>query len=426
MHGTYPKNRRDVEETATLVARVFAGRYDDLKRTFLLDVGAHPTSQADHWRVVRRAGRVVAHVGVYRKPVRIGCATVSMGGIGFVCCDPEFRCQGLAALCMKDALVCMREQGMPLSLLFGRDHYYGRFGYVGCLPAFTLKMSVKDLKGLRNPFRVVPAKTQDMRAMVELYNAAAETTPASVVRSLADVQFAYKRWQLAGDKKGASAVFLFREKKARGAVRAYAVWKDNSLWEAAMRPGDDAACAAVLAWVRDKRVEAVEKEVVLEMCPPAHPLWAYAERFTHSAERRLNWTGAGMGCIVDVPAFLRALQPEFQARLGRAGLDCVGWLKLIVDGRQHHVVLVPNAPVREHELKRSTGVDAAGAARGVRGPASSVLSARIICSSQALLQMVLGALPWRSIPDAKIEGAHAVADALFPVGTPAVYRLDGF
>ncbi|MCY3023311.1 MAG: GNAT family N-acetyltransferase [Planctomycetota bacterium] len=405
MLSTYPRNRKEAEELATLVARCFLNRYDYLRERFLDDYSACPGARPEYWRIIRRKGRVVAHVGVYDKPVRVGRAVLRMGGLGFVCCDPAHRRQGLAAACVKDALAVMRRSGMPLSLLFGRDHYYDRFGYVGCLPTFTLTVNVSELRRVRSPLRVEPYARRHLGAIVKLYNAAAAATPASVVRTAAHMRFGIVSRQLAGDASGKdNAVFLFREKGPRGAVRAYAVWKEKSLWETAMQPGDDAACSAVLAWLRDKRIEALEKEVVLQGLAPAHPLWIHAQRFNHKAERALNWAGGAMGCIVDVAMFLGAMQPEFESRLRAAGVDDEARLDLVVAGRAHKLVF---------RASRQQG-------------APRPLTARVTCTPPALLQMTLGTLPYDSIPRVKTVGSPALLRALFPSGAPAVYRLDAF
>jgi predicted N-acetyltransferase YhbS len=403
MPPTHPRTNRDVAQTAALIARSFAARYEDMRRRFTLDFHAGPLSHPEHWRVVRRNGRVVAHVGVYVKPVRIGRAVLPMGGLGFVCSDPALRRRGLAAQCVKSALDTMRRNAIPLSFLFGIDRYYTRFGYTGCLPWYTLKLAVPELKSLRNPFRVEPYAPRHLPALLELYESAAAATPASVVRDAAQFRFSLKRFDLVpASRRDSPRVSVFRERKVAGAVRAYAVWKDDSLWEVGVRPGDDAACAAVLAWLRDKRTEAIEKEVLLQNLCPAHPLWVHALRYNHAVEQRFSWTGAGMGRIVDVPGFLAALQPELEARFNGGGWLGEAHLALVVDGRRYGLVFRTQVPGR------------------------ALLVARVACTSQALLQMALGVLPFTKISGVKTDGSQALLRALFPESSPAVYRLDGF
>jgi hypothetical protein len=48
------------------------------------------------------------------------------------------------------------------------------------------------------------------------------------------------------------------------------------------------------------------------------------------------------------------------------------------------------------------------------------------CSSQALLQLALGSLALEHIPGLRWEGDDALLRALFPPGSPEVYRLDHF
>ncbi|MGD0090961.1 MAG: GNAT family N-acetyltransferase [Planctomycetota bacterium] len=408
MKTEHPRTSREAEELAHVIAHCFAGNYETLRQAFLLEFQHLPGARPEYWRIVRRKGKIVAHVGIYEKEVRIGCARLRMGGLGFVGCLPEFRRRGLAARCMVSALELMRQQGIPLALLFGKDRYYPRFGFVGCFPKYTLKLKVTETEvaALDNPFAVRPGVAQDLAALTELYNAAAAGTAASVVRTRRQFHFACRRWGLLDRKK--PSLFVFRERRDKRLLRAYLVWKDNSFWEAAMRPGDEAACAGVLAWLREQRREALEKEIVLPLLTPAHPLHAYALRLNHQTEGGLHWTGGGMGRIVDTKLFLQAVQPEFEARVATAGLEGEAELRLFVDGRVHELLLVP--PGR----KQAPG---AGERRRV---------ARVWCSQQALLQMVLGSLALPCIPGLRSGGDEALVRALFPPGSPGVYRLDGF
>lgn len=408
MKTSYPHTLRQAEELAEVIGRCFAGGYDRLRQMLLLDFHHHPGSRPEHWRILRCKGKIAAHVGVYVKEVRIGCARLLAGGLGFVACLPEFRRRGLAARCTVEALEVMRRDGIPLALLFGRDRYYDRFGFVGCFPKYTLKLKVaeREVAALDNPFAVRPGAAKDFPELADLYNAAAATTPASVVRTPQHFHFAYQRWGLAEGET--ACLFVFRERWRKRRIRGYIVWKDNAFWEAATEPGDEVACAAILAWLRDKRREALEKEIVLPLLCPAHPLYSFALRFNHETEGGLQWTGGGMGRIVDTKLFLQKAQPELEARFAGAGLEGNARLHFHVDGETHELAIAP------------AGQRRAGGAK------PWAYAARVRCSQQSLLQMVLGSPALEHIPDLRIEGDMAAVRALFPAGSPCVYRLDSF
>jgi hypothetical protein len=302
----------------------------------------------------------------------------------------------------------MRQKGIPLTFLFGLDRFYTQFGYVGCLPTYRLETAVSELAELKASLVILPCEPKHLPDVLRLYEAAAARSPGSVVRSLEQLRFAYRRWRLleGGSRGAATQVLLFREKKGERRVRAYLIWRDGGLWEAGLEPGDEAAAESLLAYVRDRRKVALEKEVVLQNLGPAHPLWRYAQRFNHGTESSFSWTGGGMGRIVDVAGFLRRVGPELEGRLNAAGLDAECRLHLAVDGEDHFVNLG-----RGHLL-----------AMGARE--TRVL--KVVCTQQALLQMTLGSLPWQSIPGVKAEGERSLMGVLFPEAFPVMYRLDHF
>jgi predicted N-acetyltransferase YhbS len=372
MRSDYPRHRRDLVQLKALIADSFSPRHADLQDTFHADFTLDPALDRECVRLVRRHGEVVSSVTVYPKEIRIGRARLSMGGLGFVCCKPKYRGSGYASDCVRGCLEVMSEKGITTSFLFGIDRFYRQFGYVGCLPGYRLKTSVNELAKLSNSFEVLNYEKGLLNDMLALYEQAAAHSPASVVRTPAQLAFALRRCRLlsSAPKAAAKDVLIFREKKGRRRVRAYLIWRDGGLVEAGLAPDDEAAAEALLAYMRDRRKEALEKEVVLQNLGPMHPLWRYALRFNHGTEQWFSWSGGGMGRINDVAAFTKALAPEWEARLNAAGVDAEGHLQLRVDGKDHFVILC-----RGHRLGMT--------ARETR-------SVKVTCTQQALLQMALG------------------------------------
>jgi hypothetical protein len=331
-----------------------------------------------------------------------------MGGLAAVACLPEHRGAGLAGRCLTDALRLMRDEGLRISILFGIGNFYGRFGYVGCIPRYQLRVHCEDLNGLVNHFDVAPYDPRRLDDLVRLYAEASAETPLAAERDRRQFAHAIRTGELsptgrAGDDP---PMKLFREKRGSRKVRAYVVWRDGELVEAAVAPGDTEACEAVLAWMRALRVAALEKDVRLASLCPAHPLWRHTLRYTHTSERVLSWTGAGMGQILDVRGFVEDMRPEFERRVDAAGIVAECHLHLAVDGRDHSVILC-----RSHHITN------AGA---------NVVSATVHCSRGDLLQMSLGTLSYRVIPGVVASGATSLLEALFCERSPQIYRLDHF
>lgn len=415
----YLRTQRDLDQAAALVADSFASRHADLDRVFRHDFNSDSGVKRGHIRVLRLGGQVVSLIVIYEKTVRIGRSRMRMGGLGFVCSNSKYRGKGLASKCLSRTVSYMKSNGFHLSTLFGIDRFYTRAGYVGCLPDYRLKVSVGEVGDAVDSLLIQSAALKDIGEMVGLYEAAAAGCPVSVVRTRETLKESLMRRRLLHPSpKGQPGVQLFREKAGRRALRGYVVWRDGNLWESAVAPGDQVAANCVLAWLRDRRKEALEKEIVLPH-GTRHPLAQHAMRLSHSLERSFSWTGGGMGRVIDIPLFLDALQPELEARLNSAGMDGQCHIHFTVsDG--HPVGAVAARPeVVRHTLRLGGGHQFMLAHR-------PHYWLRVECSAQTLLQLGLGALPLATLPDLKVEGEGNLLPVIFPESAPEIFMLDHF
>lgn len=413
------RTQRDLEQAAGLVADSFASRHADLDRVFRHDFNSDSKLRNGAIRVIRRGGKVVSLIVIYEKTIRIGRSRLKMGGLGFVCSSPKYRGKGLASGCLAKTVTFMKSNGLHLSTLFGIDRFYERAGYVGCLPGYRLKVPVGEVVGASDSLLIQPAAQKDVGEMVGLYEMAAAGCPVSVVRTRETfTELLLRRRLLPSSPKGTVAVNLFREKSGRKALRGYVIWRDGNVWESAVAPGDRVAANGMLAWLRDRRKEALEKEIVLPH-GACHPLTQHAMGLTHSMERSFSWTGGGMGRVIDVPRFLDVLQPELEARVNSAGMDGQCHLHFTVrDG--HPAGMVAHRPeIVRHTLRMGGGHQFMLAHR----PHYWLW---VECSAQTLLQLALGSLPQASLPDLKVEGERNLMPVIFPESAPEMFVLDHF
>ncbi len=418
----YPRTAKERRALAEFAARTFGGHYVETLQGQLRQIEDAPGARPQLRRVARVGGKIVAHVGIIDRTIRIGRARLRMGGLAAVMTDPAHRGRGLADACLTDAVEFMRRDGFDVSILFGIRNFYHRFGYVGCLPGYEMRLPVSDLGALKNPFAVEAPKglpsARVVKELVPLYEAAAEGTPGTVVRDRRCFAFALHGRGFERPKRGdlSRGVVMFREKRGGKRVRAYLIMRDGACLEAGLAPGDDVAAGAVLAWLRDRCVERLEAKLVLQDMPPAHPLTRFARRMNHSLERGFSWNGDGMGRLIDTRAFLEKIAPELEARIASAGID---------DECHLHLALVPEGIGRrrrkpaEHSLILGGGHHFAMARRGV-------LSAKVACPGAALLQMALGSLAVEAIPGVKVSGDRALVRAAFPEAAPGMFPLDHF
>ncbi|MFN3994193.1 MAG: GNAT family N-acetyltransferase [Tabrizicola flagellatus] len=102
-----------------------------LKRCFRTDFGGRSFFQTRHsWRHLRRhGGRIIAHLAVQLRAVRLGEELVTIAGIADVATDPAHRGQGHAAALLQAALATARGSPARHVLLFGTARLYPAAGF---------------------------------------------------------------------------------------------------------------------------------------------------------------------------------------------------------------------------------------------------------------------------------------------------------
>jgi len=133
--------------------------------------------------VALKGGKIVSHVQVFPKLIKVGEANVWMGGIGGVVTDPEYRRMGLASRLMWKSLEYMKDEGLETSLLFGDSSYYRRFGYYVASP--TSGFRIKSEKEVQTPYGYGWREFEigDLDEVMEIYNRMNMNRTLSVIRS---------------------------------------------------------------------------------------------------------------------------------------------------------------------------------------------------------------------------------------------------
>ena len=106
----------------------------DERAQFALYMEADPCYRDDDFLVAFDGQRAVACVQIFEKRIRAGDTILSLGGIGSVATDPDYRSRGLASDLMRRQTVAMQQRGYALGLLFtGRITFYEPLGWVQCM-----------------------------------------------------------------------------------------------------------------------------------------------------------------------------------------------------------------------------------------------------------------------------------------------------
>jgi hypothetical protein len=128
------------------------------------------------------SNRVVTHFGIWDYQMRVGSARVRVGGVGGVATDGDYRKRGLMDRTARASMEAMRAQGYDVSLLFGIDDFYHRFGYVRAWSDMVVAVEARDLPNEKPTVRVSGFKPRAQRDLAELYNRCYATTTGTAVR----------------------------------------------------------------------------------------------------------------------------------------------------------------------------------------------------------------------------------------------------
>jgi predicted N-acetyltransferase YhbS len=102
-----------------------------LARCFTTDFGGRSFFQTrPSWRhVIRHDGRIIAHLAVQLRAVRLDGDLLTIAGIADVATDPDHRGQGHAAMVLQAALTTAHDSPARHVLLFGTAKLYPAAGF---------------------------------------------------------------------------------------------------------------------------------------------------------------------------------------------------------------------------------------------------------------------------------------------------------
>ncbi len=340
--------------------------------------------------------------------MRIGQATVRMAGIGGVETHWKQRMHGYARQLLEDTVRYMQVEGYAVSMLFGIENFYTKFGYASCLAASSFKVKTRDAEVAAEwakPYRARPIASADMPAVLDLYNAHNADRTGSIVRTPANFTEFHK-----GTWYGAPPETLLWEDET-GRLLGYAVWDKypKAVKVAELEAWDDALFPTLLAAFA---VQAVEKrcEDISFYMPPDHPFAEFAQRY--GVEWTVTYTrhGAGMMRILNQQPLFEAIAPELERRLAASPLaGHTGVLALQTD------------------LGMTTLHFAAGHVT-VNGETSADMC--LTLPQSALMQLLMGYRRARDVlndPAVSLTGTGLpLLDALFPKGSPYPWLADHF
>ena len=341
-------------------------------------------------------GEVVTHFGVWDFTMRIGTATARVAGIGAVATERTLSGRGLMTKTASDAIESFRDAGYDMSLLFGLQTYYLRFGYVATFPEYTFSVSTRDVAPADPPvaFELFDGNYADF---AHQYNRENEGVTGTCVRPTFTTNRRPKKWQ--GYTFDGGYVITDR--------------KDGVLGIADCAGPPD----RVLDVARQLAIREVAPTIEFTFLPRRSRMGEYLQTVTHTYTAKFVRDGGPMINVVDLASVMEKLIPELSRRLAAGPLATYdGRLAIGGDGESVTLVIRNGAVV---------AVEPAGEAEPSSTPADGSITA-----GPAIARFVIGDDDPHRI--CRQSGAELTGDAihlvpiLFPNEEPQTILWDRF
>ena len=178
------KTDHDAEQLVDLFRVVFGDADASVWQSF----HGNAPLYARRWsRVIKYDGKMVCHVCWVPREMRVGCAVLRVGMIGYVVTHPDFRRRGLVAKLMHGWADELTAKGYHLSIIMGIPEFYEQFGYSFAFPNDSRDTAVVlNLEDCR-PLPQVPNHScfemADMSVLEHLYQTGNACRTGAFVRS---------------------------------------------------------------------------------------------------------------------------------------------------------------------------------------------------------------------------------------------------
>ncbi len=130
-----------------------------------------PSFRLDQSRVLLEDGRIVAHLRVWDREIRVREAVLRAGGIGSVLTHPDYRGRGFARALMRNAESYMLNAGYDVGLLFTiiGTPFYEALGWTPIpLPTFAVNLGSGPVERPSRRVRALDV-TRDLDCVMEIY-----------------------------------------------------------------------------------------------------------------------------------------------------------------------------------------------------------------------------------------------------------------
>lgn len=265
-------------------------------------------------------GEHVSGLWIVDLRMRIGSAAVRMGGIAGVHTAEKHRMKGYARRVMEYSIGFMRAKGYDVSILFGIEDFYHRWGFAPCLVGTRGATAVKNLPSDRpQDYKVRRLKKKDLPTLLRWYNRANRSRSGTVVRSP-------KTWvpfRIGSEYSVKPIVTTYVDRAARPAGYVSYNLKNDQMFVVEVGYRN---CSLFPDMTRHLAQVARKAgaERIIWLLPFDEPFLMFLRDWGCDVQCFYPRNGAGMGRILRQNVLFDKLAPELSWRLKRAGSDFSG------------------------------------------------------------------------------------------------------
>jgi predicted N-acetyltransferase YhbS len=305
----------EAAELAHLLELVFG--VEDLK-TWTSFHGREPYCGWEWCRIIKRHGRIAAHVCWVPRDIRIGSVAIKAGAIGYTATHPDYRGQGLAARLMQSWTGDLTRAGYHLSFLTGIPKFYEQFGYEFAFASDDRDPAVvvcPDMRRNEAPCATVRRYREgDLPAVALLYASDNHQRTGAFVRPEP-----YWEWLLQGleasGKLKREDIWLIEDERHTVVGYGFMRLTGEGRYQLMEAAATTEWAAAELVNLAMHNAVAVRADVIDFQLPLDHMVTRQA------LQRGARLTAYSYGLyarILDLAGLLAALAPEFERRLGQS------------------------------------------------------------------------------------------------------------
>ncbi|HEX6480478.1 MAG TPA: GNAT family N-acetyltransferase [Ktedonobacteraceae bacterium] len=287
----------------------------------------------EHSWVVERNGRLLSHLRIYDRWIRVGRAKLHIAGVGNVITAQDARGHGYSGQIMRVMLPVLDQEGYAYSLLGTHiPHLYGRYGWVPVEQDLLQAVLPPSILG---EVRITPFQEGDLPAIMRLYETTNAGRTGTTIRT-PEYWREQSSW-LHEDQDGFLVAHDMAEDVPVGYVRSRTMQNTVEILELGIERGALDIGRELLTATSMRRDGQLQGQL-----PPSMKAIFLQGEFSITPEPGL------MGRVINLAELLHVLEPVWRDRIGEAG-GSEGTLSLFTSAGQAAIQIRRNGNIQVNE-----------------------------------------------------------------------------